>query len=156
MNAISNKNLPNLFDLSLTTTLNNLLDILENRFEELDRTTDLDDLDLQDAIQIALRTSIDYNASRQLIQALQRVNVFYAKYRNTLKENAVKRLEHLYLTYLKNRIIYAMSMTMQKFDSLAIKLSAEALTKMNIIKSKFTLHPAVLDKIKKIQTKGDL
>lgn len=144
------KNLPNLADLSLTTALNNMLNILEQRYKALDdATSDFDAEKVSKALRIALRSAGSFKSNKYLINALQRLNIFYLKYNKSLDEPEVKRLEKLYIKNAENKLIWAMMDTMNRMDAMAFSLAEKALIKNNIIKSRFSLDPDVLKKFKR-------
>lgn len=143
----------NMFELSLTTLLNNLLDLLENRVKALDVEADqldnIETLKISNAIKLAIRACTEETSKRELIRALQRVTIFYTRYYNVLNESLTKCLERRYLMHLKNRIICAMIETQARFDSIAIDGYRDVVGKHNLIKNSINADPSILQKFKK-------
>lgn len=147
---MSSGGITSLSELSLTTALNNLLDLLDNRIAALDHEIEHNDVgDMRSALTLCIRIAADHGALWDMIEALQRVNVFYARYKELLHERIVQRLERNYLTYLRNKIYKAMLTTMHKLDTLAIKVSENVLTKQNVIKHRLSLSGKSINEFKK-------
>lgn len=143
-------NITSLSELSLTTALNNLLDLLDNRIASLDHEIENNDInDLKSAVSLCIRIAADRSALWELVEALQRVNNFYARYQNVRNEHIVEQLERNYLTYLKNKIFKAMLATMHKLDTLAITVSENVLTKQSVIKHRLSLSGKSINEFKK-------
>jgi hypothetical protein len=148
----------NLFELNLTTLLNNMLDLLENRIAALDFEADQlnsDTIQLSDAIKAAIRSCGDEYSKREVVQALQRLNIFYMKYANIKGEPRYKRLERTNIMILKNKLMRAMTETQARFDNLATDGYRDVVGKHNILKHSLNADPSLLSKYKRWREKNN-
>jgi hypothetical protein len=149
----------NLFELNLTTLLNNILDLLDNRLKALDiESNDLDSnepIKLSESLKLAMRACAEENSKRELIQSIQEINIFYTKFQCILNEKTTQRLEKRYIMHVKNKIIKAMTETMAKYDAIAIDGYKDVVGKHNIIKNSINADPSILSKFKKRSEKHE-
>lgn len=147
----SSADLPILSDISLHTTLNNLMEAAESRLRTLDEVSKViysDPFEFQQILSAAIRTCTEYQSASEVIYAIQQLLIFYTKYSDVQDEWITKRLEKRYLLYLKNKLIKASVKTMQSYDQVSINLFKDVLQKRDLIKTSFALDGSVINKLK--------
>lgn len=146
-------------DVATNTTLNNLLELLENRLVALDDVSDRlfkeDQLEWKEVLSTAIRVCTDHAAADEVIKAILQLQGFYLKYDTVREDVMAKRLERRYLIYLKNCLATAAIKTIQRYDHAGIGLFQDVLTKRGLIKTNYSLDGSVINKLKAKLSKGD-
>ena len=152
----SQANFPILSDVTLHTTLNNLMESAENRLRTLDKVSEViyePDFNFRDILSAANRICINSEAAAEVVFAIQQLLIFYTKYADITGEWIINRLEKRYILFLKTKITKASMKTMQAFDQVSINLFNEVLRTQNVLKTKISLDKSVINNLKK-QLKG--
>lgn len=147
----NNADLPILSDISLHTTLNNLMEAAESRLRTLDEVSKViyaEEFEFKHVLSAAIRTCTSYEAAAEVVYAIQQLLIFYTKYKDISDEWIVKRLEKRYILYLKSKLVKASVRTMQAYDQVSINLFKDVLQKREVIKSSFALDGSVINKLK--------
>lgn len=148
---MSQADLPILGDISLHTTLNNLMEAAESRLRTLDEVSKViysDPFEFQQILSAAIRTCTEYQSAAEVVYAIQQLLIFYTKYADVQDEWITKRLEKRYLLFLKSKLIKASVKTMQAYDQVSINLFKDVLQKRDLIKTNFALDGSVINKLK--------
>ena len=145
------QDLPILGDISLHTTLNNLMEAAEARLKALNEISKIiysDPFYFKEILSAANRICIEQQSASEVVHAIQQLLIFYTKYKDIMEEYLTQRLEKRYILHLKSKIIKASIKTMQSYDNVSISLFREVLEKRNIIKTNFALDGSAINSLK--------
>jgi hypothetical protein len=141
-----------LSDVSLNTVLLNILNMVENRLKTLDvasKKITADSFDFNNALSVAIRSTGDIQASKEVSDAIRQLNLFYLKYRNSNGNIFIKKLEARYITNLKNALVNAGIKTMANMDQTSLGLLRDTMEKRGIINTGYSIDLTAFQKFKK-------
>lgn len=148
---MSEKSLGVLNDIATNTTLNNLLDLMENRLSSLDHASKIlveEILQWKQILSIAIRVTGDIKASDKVISGIKMFNICIMKYKVIMDEFIVQQIIERYLLNIRNCLEEAAIKTMQTMDKRSFGLFDEVLQNRGIIKTSYSVDGGAMDKFK--------
>ena len=120
-------------DSSMSTTINNLIELLEKKLGVLDEISEqwspTDEIKFSDLLKISIHTATDFKASKILSDAIKAYNNFHLIY-----SFPHPHLEKMYVVDIKNAIFDAFPAAVRKYENYSVDMFHEGVQKRNKIR----------------------